>query len=113
MSTYTDFNVIEIIDERSSYLTLLGIGWVNDILVVIKFKKRISNFKNHDIRFIAPMDPCEGRRYVKPIKEEVVGGWDHVCNILEDYVHPTVDGELGWRSSSSTSSDSDDALENW
>ena len=31
----------------------------------------------------------------------------------KDYIHPTVDGELGWHSASSTSSDSDDALENW
>ena len=53
-------------------------------------------FENRDIRFIAPLDPSEGRRYVKPVKEEFVGGWDHAYNILEDYVHPTINGELGW-----------------
>ena len=73
----------------------------------------MMNFKNRDIKFIALMDPYEGRRHVKPVKEEVVGGWDHAYNISEDYVHPTTDEELGWWSSSYTSLDSDDALENW
>ena len=52
-------------------------------------------FENRDIKFIALMDPNEGRRYVELVKEEVVGGWDHAYNILEDSIHPTVDGELG------------------
>ena len=50
---------------------------------------------------------------VEPVKEEVVGGWDHAYNISEDYVHPIEDGEMVWRISSFASSDSDDALENW
>ena len=59
------------------------------------------------------MDPQEGKRYIEPVKDEVRRSWDHAYNISEDYIHPTVDGELGWHSVSSTSSDSDDALENW
>ena len=108
--TYTVFNVIEVVDEGGSYPTLLGIGWDNDNLVVINLKKRVMNFENHDIRIIAPR---EGRRYVEPVKEEVVGGWDHVYNISEDYVHPNADRDLGWRSSRSASSNSSDAMENW
>ena len=95
MRAYADFDVIDIVDEVSSYPTLLGNGWDNGILAVINFKKRVMNFENHDMRFIAPMDPSEGRRYVDPVKEEVVGGWDHAYNILEDYVHPTADIEIG------------------
>ena len=59
------------------------------------------------------MDPTEGRRYIEHVKDEVVKGWDHAYNISEDYIHLTIEGELGWHSASSTSSDSDDALENW
>ena len=51
-------------------------------------------------------------KYTEPVKDEIVRGWDHAYNISEDYVHPTVDGELDWRSASSASSDTDDALEN-
>ena len=50
---------------------------------------------------------------MEPAKEEFVRGWDHTYNIYEDYIHPTVNGELGWRRSSFASSDCDDALENW
>ena len=96
MKTYAGFDVIEVFDGGSSYPTLLGIRWANEILVVINFKKRIMTFENHDIGFIALMDPNEGRRYVEPVKEEVVGGWDHAYNISEDYIYPTFDGELGW-----------------
>ena len=59
------------------------------------------------------MDPREGQRYIEPVKDEVGRSWDHAYNISEDYIHPTIDGELGWRISSSVSSDSEDALENW
>ena len=58
------------------------------------------------------MDPIEGRRYVESMKDEDIRGWDHAYNISEDYIHPTVDGELSWHNSSSASSNSDDALEN-
>ena len=47
------------------------------------------------------------------MKDEVGRSWDQAYNIFEDYIHPTVNGELGWRSTSSVSSDSKDALENW
>ena len=47
------------------------------------------------------------------MKDEVVRGWDHAYNILEYYIHPTTDGELGWCNVGSMSSDFDDALENW
>ena len=69
-------------------------------------------FENRDVWVIAPLDPSEGRRYVKPVKEEFVGGWDHAYNISEDYIHPIVNGELGWKISSFAAFDSDDALEN-
>ena len=96
---YADFDVIEIFDEGGSYPILLEIGWDDDSLAMINFKQHVMTFENRNIRFIAPTDPSEGRRNVEPVKEEVVGGWDHVYNISKEI-------------SSSTSLDSDDALEN-
>ena len=113
MNTYVDFDVIEVVDGEGYYPTLLGIGWANGSMAVINFKKHVMTFENQDIRVIALMDPNEGRRYIEPRKDEVVRGWDHPYNISEYYVHPTTDGELGCRSASSASSNSDDALENW
>ena len=58
------------------------------------------------------MDPQEGWQYIEPVKDEVERSWDHAYNISEDYIHPTIDGELGWHSAIYASSDSEDALEN-
>jgi len=59
------------------------------------------------------MNPTKGRRYIEPVKDEVFQRMDHAYNISEDYIHPTVNRELGWCSSSSASFDSNDSLENW
>ena len=74
MKTYADFNIIEVIDGRGSYPALLGIGWANDSMVVINFKKWDMTFNNQDIKVIAPMDPQEGRWYIEPVKDEVGRG---------------------------------------
>ena len=113
MRTHTNFNVIEVFNGEGSYPALLGVGWANDSMAVINFKKWMMTFENQDIRVIAPMDPDEGRRYIEPVKDEVFKEWDHSYNIFEEYIHPTADGELSWRYVSYVSSDSKDALENW
>ena len=44
MKTYADFDVIDGVDDGGSYLTLLEIGWANDSLAVINFKKCVMTF---------------------------------------------------------------------
>ena len=61
MRTHDDFDVIEVVDGGGSYPALLGIGWANDSMVMINFKKRLMTFENRDIRVITPMDSNEGR----------------------------------------------------
>ena len=61
MRTHADFDMIEVFNGEGSYPTLLGVGWNNDSMEFINFKKRMMNFENQDIRVIAPMDPDEGR----------------------------------------------------
>ena len=57
MKTYAHFDVIEVVDGGGSYPTLLGIGWDNDSMEVINFKKQVMEFENKYIRVISPMDP--------------------------------------------------------
>ena len=59
MKTYADFYVIEVVEGGGSYPMLLGIGWVNDSMEVVKFKKRMMTFENQDIRVISPTDTNE------------------------------------------------------
>ena len=60
MKTYADFDVIEVVEDGGSYPALLGIGWDNDSMAVINFKKLVMTFENQDFRVISPMDPQEG-----------------------------------------------------
>ena len=109
MNTYVYFDVIKFIDVGGSYPALLEIIWANESMEVINFKNHVMKFENHDIRVITMMDRNEGRRYIEPMKYEVVRGWDHAHNISDDYVHPIVYGELSWHSVVSISYYFDDA----
>ena len=46
MKTRADFDVIEVVGDGGSYLTLLRIGLPNDSMVVINFKKHVMTFEN-------------------------------------------------------------------
>ena len=113
MKTYADFDVIEVDEDGGSYPALLGIGWDNYSMVVINLKKWVMKFENQDVRVIAPMDPQEGHQYIEPVRDEARRSSYHAYNISEDYIHPTIDVELGWCNDSFASSHFDDALENW
>ena len=66
---------------------------------------------------VAPIDSLEGHRYVELVNSEGQANYlDQLYNIMssrDNYVNPTTDGNLSWRSVSSCTSDSGDALENW
>jgi hypothetical protein len=63
--TKADFEVIEIVDGTTPYLTLLGLDWEFDNQAIIKLNTRKMTFKSREYRDIAPMDPSEGERFVE------------------------------------------------
>ena len=58
-----DFKVIEIIDDSTPYLALLGIDWAFKNQAIIKLKKKIMSFEGNGIRVIGPLNPTLGPRY--------------------------------------------------
>ena len=46
MRTYTNFNVIDIVDEGSLYPTLLEIGWANESLAMINLNKCVMTLRS-------------------------------------------------------------------
>jgi hypothetical protein len=78
--TFTDFEVIEIVDDRCPYPALLGIDWAFNNSTVVDLKKIHMTFERDGLRFIAPLDPYEGQRYTEPIKEE-----DHTYELENIY----------------------------
>jgi hypothetical protein len=115
--TFLDLEVIEIVDNNCPYPVLLGIDWAFNHSTVVDLKKRRMKFEGDGLRFIAPMDPDEGRSYTESIREEYHSyDIDNIYKLTtrqQDYINPTTYGNLSWRSDSACSSDSKEALENW
>jgi hypothetical protein len=115
--TFVDFKVIDIVDDSCPYPALLGIDWAFKNLTIIDLKKRRMAFEGDGLRVIAPIDPDEGRICIEPIREEYhTYELENIYKLTtgqQDYINPTIDGNLSWRSEISCSSDSKEALENW
>ena len=117
LCTYTNFEVINIVDDTNPYPTLLGIDWAIDNQTIINFKKRILSFEYEEMRVVSPIDPFEGQRYVEPVynegKADYLNQIYNVTNMNEYHINPMVDGNLSWKCAISCTSDSGEALENW
>jgi hypothetical protein len=68
--TFTDFEVIEIVDDNCPYPALLGIDWDFNNSTVVDLNKRQMTFERDGLRVIAPLDLDKGQRYTKTIREE-------------------------------------------
>ena len=116
LRTYANFEVIDIINDTNPYPAVLVIDWEIDNQTIINFKKRILSFEDSKMRVFVPIDPIEGQCYVEPVHCEGQENYlDQLYNIMsskEDYINPTTDGNLSWRSVSSCTSNSGEALEN-
>ena len=112
-----NFEVIEIIDDSTSYPTLLGINWAFENQAIINLKKKTMSFEGNGIRVIGPFDPALGPRYTELVTtEEEASNIDVVYKLTAmqaDYVNPTNDGILNWHCEISYTSNSDEGLENW
>jgi hypothetical protein len=64
--TKADFEVIEIVDDRTPYPTFLGLDWAFENHAIINMKIRKMAFESGEYRVIAPLDPSEGERFVEP-----------------------------------------------
>jgi hypothetical protein len=114
--TVANLEVIEIVDDRCPYPALLGIDWDFNNLTIFYLKKRRMKFGD-DLRVITPLNPNEGRRYTEPIREEdrdyELENIYKLTTGQHDYINPTTNQNIIWRSESACSSDSKEALENW
>jgi hypothetical protein len=68
--TFSNFEVIEIVDDSFPYPALLGIDWAFNNSTVVDLKKIRMKFERDFLRVISPLDLDEGQRYTKPIREE-------------------------------------------
>jgi hypothetical protein len=64
--TKVNFEVIKIVDGTTPYPTLLGLDWEFDNKAIIILKMRKMTFDSGEYKFIAPLDPSKGERFVEP-----------------------------------------------
>jgi hypothetical protein len=64
--TFSNFEVIEIVDDSFPYPAILGIDWAFNNSIVVDLKKRHMTFERDGFRFIAPLDPYEGHDTQNP-----------------------------------------------
>jgi len=70
VSTQTDFEVIEIVDDNNPYLALLGIDWATNMNGVINLKTRKMIFKKKSLCVVVSLDPAERVRYTEHVCDE-------------------------------------------
>jgi hypothetical protein len=76
-------------------------------------KRKEMTFEVADLKVTTPLDPTEGKRYIETAGGNNIDNLYKMIAWMDDYVNPTADGALSWRSISSCASDSEEGLENW
>jgi hypothetical protein len=111
VNTIDDFEVIEIMGDKDPYPALLGIDWAYENYAVIDLKKDTMTFEADGIKVVKPLDPYVGPRYIEPTNNNMEGeDLDQLYTITEgtrdNYINPTTDGSVSWRSIQSVDKDS-------
>jgi hypothetical protein len=92
------FEVIDIVDNTTPYPTLLGLDWAFENQAIINLKAHKMIFESRYYRFIAPLDPSKGERYIEPLTTnfitEEVNKLYRTTSREEDYINPTADGMI-------------------
>jgi hypothetical protein len=118
VNTAAEFEVIEIMGDKDPYPTLLGIDWAYDNYAVIDLKKDTMTFEADGIKVVQPLDPYVGPIYTEPTNNNMEGEeLDELYTVTtgtrDDYINPTTDGSVSWRSIQSVDEDSKLAFDSW
>jgi hypothetical protein len=70
-------------------------------------KRREMIFEVGYFKVTSPLDPSEGKRYIKPTRGNDIDNLYKMIVSMEDYVNLTAYGVLSWKSISSCASDSE------
>jgi hypothetical protein len=104
--------------DKYPYPALLGIDWAYDNYAVIDLKKDTMTFEAERVKVVQPLDPYVGPRYTEPIDNNMEGEYlDQLYTVTtrtrNDYINPTADGSVRWRSIESTDEDLELDFDSW
>jgi hypothetical protein len=118
VKTVANFEVIEIMGNKDPYPTLLGIDWDYENYALIDLNKDTMTFEVDGIKVVQPLDPYVGPKYTEPINNNMEGeDLDQLYIVTsgtrDDYINPTTDESVSWRSIQSVDEDSELDFDNW
>jgi hypothetical protein len=113
-----NFEVIEIMGDKDPYHALLGINWAYENYALIDLKKDTMTFEADEIKVVQPLEPYVGPQYMEPMdnnmeEENLDQLYTVTIETREDYINPTTNVSVSWRSIQSTNEDSELAFDNW
>jgi hypothetical protein len=100
-------------DNSQPYPTLMGIEWDFDNQAIINLKRKEMIIEVGYLKFIAPLDPSEGKRYIEPQRGNDINNLYNMNAWMDDYVNLKADGVLSWISISLCTSNSEACLKHW
>jgi hypothetical protein len=94
--TKSKFEVIENVDGTTPYPALLGLDWEFYNHDIINLKIRNMIFESGEYRFVSPLDPSKGERFVEPtcLDLEEINQLYITTTCTEYYVNPNKDGVI-------------------
>jgi hypothetical protein len=118
VKTTTDFEVIEFMGDKDHYPTLLEIDWAYENYAIIDLNRDTMKFEADGIKLVQPLDPYLGPRYIELVDHNMESeALDQLYTIKEgmrlDYLNPTTDRLVSWRSIQFVHEDSEETFENW
>jgi hypothetical protein len=118
VKTVANFEVMKIMGDKDPYPTLLGIYWAYDNYSVIDLKKDTMTFEEDEIKVVEPLDLYVGPRYTETTENNMEGeDLDQLYTVTtgtrKDYINPTTDGSVIWRSIQSADENSKLTFDSW
>jgi hypothetical protein len=118
VKTMVEFEFIEIMGDKDPYPALLGINWAYKNYALINLKKDTMTFEAEGIKVAQPLDTYVGTRYTERTDNNMEGEYlDKLYTItagtINDYINPTVDGSISWRSIQSANEDLELDFDSW
>jgi len=118
MKIIVNFKVIVIMGEKDPYLDLLGIYFSYENYAFIDLKKETMTFKSNGMNVTEPIYLYQGPRYNDPkddnMEVDVINQlYALIAGKIVDYINPTIDGLVSWRSVQLADEDSKETFNDW
>lgn len=117
ISTQTDFEVLEFVDDKNPYPALLRIDWATKMKGILNLKICKMKFEQKSLQVVVLLDPAKGERYTKLVHNKESGDeLDCIYQIImqePDQMQSIDNRRTSWECESIYTMDSEEEAERW